>query len=113
MDWDLAIARADALSTRHKSAADLLFFYRAVVQYLAERWHIEVGGLAEGSGSCPFCSRAPIVSVMNGHRRLICSLCSHEWTFTEKICPGCHADKIEVLRHRSFPHLKAEACTSC
>jgi FdhE protein len=198
MDWDVAIARADLLSARHKSAADLLFFYRAVVrfqkeiyhrvkahpkadpqkldtgmlsaffpdfmqlvekygppelvaqaakfqdrqdweqilrscwqqaherlevlarailqpyvQYLAERWHVEVGGLGEGSGSCPFCSRAPIVSVLNGQRRLVCSLCSHEWVFNEKVCPGCHADKVETLRHRSFPHLRVEACTSC
>ena len=198
MDWDVAIARADALSARHKGAADLLFFYRAVVrfqkeiyyrvkahpktdpqhldaamlatffpdfiqlvekygppelvaqatkfqdrqdweqilracwqqtqerlevlarailqpyvQYLAERWHVEVGGLGEGAGSCPFCSRAPIVSVLQGQRRLVCSLCSHEWTFTEKNCPGCHADKLEILRHRSYPHLRAEACTSC
>jgi hypothetical protein len=198
MDWDIAIARADLLSTRHKAAADLLFFYRAVVrfqkeiyhrvrahpkadaqkldtamlaaffpdfiqlvekygpaelvaqaakfqdrqdweqilrscwtqsherlevlarailqpyvQYLAERWHVEVGGLGEGAGSCPFCSRAPVVSVLDGQRMLVCSLCSHEWVFPEKICPGCHAEKLETLRHRSFPHLKAEACTSC
>ena len=198
MDWDVAIARADALSTRHKSVADLLFFYRAVVrfqkeiyhrvkahpkpdpqrldtgmlaaffpdfmqlvekygpaelvaqaakfqdrqdweqilrscwqqtherlevlarpilqpyvQYLAERWHVDVGGLGEGAGSCPFCSRAPIVSVLQGQRRLVCSLCSHEWIFTEKSCLGCHAEKLETLRHRSYPHLRAEACASC
>jgi len=198
MDWDVVIARADLLSTRHKGAADLLFFYRAVVrfqkeiyhrvkahpkadpqkldtamlatffpdfmqlvekygptelvaqaakfqdrqdweqilrscwtqsherlevlarailqpyvQYLAERWHVEVGGLMEGSGSCPFCSRAPIVSVLDGQRRLVCSLCSHEWTFADKNCPGCHGDKLETLRHRSYPHLRVEACTSC
>jgi len=83
------------------------------VQYLAERWHVEVGGLGDGAGSCPFCSRAPIVSVLHGQRRLVCSLCSHEWIFTEKNCPGCHADKLEMLRHRSYPHLRVEACTSC
>ena len=49
----------------------------------------------------------------NGQRFLVCSLCSHEWAFSEKHCPGCHAEKIEVLRHRSYPHLKAEACTAC
>lgn len=198
MDWDVAIARADVLSARHKSAADLLFFYRAVVrfqkeiyrrvrahpkvdarkldtamlaaffpdfiqlvekygpaelvaqaakfqdrqdweqilrscwqqtherlevlarailqpyvQYLSERWHVEVGTLADGAGSCPFCSRAPVVSVLNGHRRLVCSLCSHEWAFPERVCPGCHAEKGEMLRHRSFPHLRVEACTAC
>jgi hypothetical protein len=198
MDWDVAIARADVLSSRHKTAADLLFFYRAVVRFQKEIYHrvkahpegrrpearhrmlsaffpdfIQLvekygppelrraggevpgpaglgadppllldavaraprgagagdpaavravpgralarrgGRLATGSGSCPFCSRAPIVSVLNGQRRLICSLCSHEWVFSEKLCPGCHAEKIESLRHRSFPHLKAEACTSC
>jgi hypothetical protein len=198
MDWDLAIARADHLSARHKGAADLLFFYRAVVrfqkeiyhrvkahpkadaqkldttmlaaffpdflqlvekygppdltaqaakfqdrqdweqilracwqqsherleviarailqpyvQYLAERWHVEVGGLSGGTGSCPFCSRAPIVSVLNGQRLLVCSLCSHEWAFPEKVCPGCHADKLELLRHRSHPQLRAEACGAC
>src|SRR5260221_13453758 len=39
MDWDVAIARAEALSTRHKSAADLLFFYRAVVRFQKEIYH--------------------------------------------------------------------------
>src|SRR5258708_38516677 len=160
MDWDVAIARADALSARHKSAADLLFFYRAVVrfqkeiyhrvkahpkhdpqrldtamlatffpdfiqlvekygptelvaqaakfqdrqdweqilrscwtqsherlevlarailqpyvQYLAERWHVEGGGPAEGSGSSPFCSREPTVCHSNGHRPHVSSRC--------------------------------------
>ena len=39
MDWDVAIARADLLSTRHKTAADLLFFYRAVVRFQKEIYH--------------------------------------------------------------------------
>ena len=39
MDWDVAIARADLLSTRHKNAADLLFFYRAVVRFQKEIYH--------------------------------------------------------------------------
>lgn len=83
------------------------------VQYLAERWRDEVGVGEEGTGSCPFCGRAPLLSVLNGRRRLACSLCSHEWVFPEKRCPGCHGDKIEVQRLRTFPHVRVEACESC
>jgi formate dehydrogenase maturation protein FdhE len=198
MDWDIVIARADTLASRHRAAADLLFFYRAVVryqreiyhrvrhhppadgqkldtqmlasyfpdflqlvekhgppelvaqarkfedrqdweqilhgcwqqtherleiiarailqpyvQYLSERWYAEVGMVSEGTGSCPFCSRAPLVGVTNGRRLLVCSLCSHEWTFPEKICPGCHSNKIKIHHHRSTRNVCAETCESC
>jgi hypothetical protein len=83
------------------------------VQYRAERWHVEVGLLSDGTGSCPFCSRAPLLTVLNGKRTLVCSLCSYEWAFPEKRCPGCHGERIEVLRHRAFAHLRVEACVSC
>lgn len=83
------------------------------VQHLSERWYAEVGGLAEGTGSCPFCSRPPVVSVLNGKRLLVCSLCSHEWGFPEKTCPGCHSEQIETLKHRSLPQVRSEACPSC
>jgi hypothetical protein len=83
------------------------------VQYLAERWHVEVGSLGEGGASCPFCSRAPQMAVQNGRRLLVCSLCSHEWAFGEKQCPGCRSEKLEPLRHRSYPQLRADACRGC
>jgi FdhE protein len=83
------------------------------VQYLSERWHVEVGLLGEAGGSCPFCSRPPLLSVANGKRMLVCSLCCYEWAFPDKECPGCRAKAIEQHRHRSFPHLRVDACSSC
>ncbi len=83
------------------------------VQYLAERWRVEVGTLEGGSGSCPFCSRAPLLSIDNGRRTLLCSLCSDEWAFPENQCPGCHAGKLKHLKYRPFPHVRVEACDSC
>lgn len=83
------------------------------VRYLAERWRAEVGMGEDGVGSCPFCGRAPLLSVLNGERRLVCSLCAHEWAFPEKRCPGCHGEKIELQRHRAFAHIRVEACEGC
>lgn len=83
------------------------------VQYLAERWRVEVGTLEGGSGSCPFCSRAPLLSIDNGRRTLLCSLCSDEWVFPEGECPGCHARKIKLLKYRPFSHVRVEACEAC
>src|ERR1043166_9222201 len=83
------------------------------VHYLAERWSAEVGVQEEGAGSCPFCGRAPLLSILNGERRLVCSLCAHEWAFPEKRCPGCHGEKIDLHRHRAFGHVRVEACEGC
>jgi formate dehydrogenase maturation protein FdhE len=198
MDWSAALARAEALGTKHKGAAALLDFVKAVlryqqeiyrragassrkdhqrldtgmlaeyvpdflqlveshgpkelavqaqkfhdrqdweqvlrscwqqahdrldllarmilqpyVQYLAERWRVEVGTLEGGLGSCPFCSRAPLLSIDNGRRTLLCSLCSDEWVYPENQCPGCHAGKLRLLKYRPFPHVRVEACEAC
>ena len=83
------------------------------VQYLAERWRAEVGVAEEGAGSCPFCGRSPLLSVLNGRRRLACSLCATEWEFPEKRCPGCQGERIEIQRHRAFAHVRVEACEGC
>ncbi len=83
------------------------------VQYLSERWHVEVGVLEEGSGSCPFCGRAPLLSIRNSCRMLVCSLCAHEWSFPEGKCPGCHEGKLVHHRRRRFPNLDVEACEAC
>jgi formate dehydrogenase maturation protein FdhE len=198
MDYDAAIARAEALAVRRKAQAELLFFHRAVlrfqrdvqhrlrskprldpqkldtsmltsflpdylqlvekygpkdlmrqarqfedrqdweevvrtcwqqgrdrlevivravlqpyVRHLSERWRVEVGGLGDGTGACPFCSRAPIVSVMDGKLLLVCSLCDHEWGFPEDACPACRSERLESVRHRSMPHVRAVACRDC
>jgi hypothetical protein len=198
MDFSVALARADTLASRHRAAAEVLFFFRAVarfqmeiyhrarapgsadpqrldtamlasfvpdflqlvekygprelseqaakfrdrqdwegllrscwmqshdrldllsrtilqpyVQHLAERWHVEVGIVDNGTGACPFCSRGPLLGVSNGRRTLHCSLCAHEWEYPERTCPGCHGQRIDVLRLRSVPNVHVEACESC
>ena len=83
------------------------------VQYLCERWRVEVGMPDDGAGSCPFCSRAPLLSIDAGRRILLCSLCSNEWGFAERRCPGCQGEKIRLSRSRLLPHVRLEACESC
>jgi FdhE protein len=83
------------------------------VQYRCERWRVEVGMPEDGGGSCPFCSRAPLLSIDAGRRLLLCSLCSNEWAFAERRCPGCQGEKIRLHRSRTLPHVRLEACESC
>lgn len=83
------------------------------VHYLAERWRADVGISEEGTSSCPFCGRAPLLAILNGRRKLVCSLCANEWGFPEKQCPGCHGEKLELHKHRAFPHVRVEACEGC
>jgi FdhE protein len=54
-----------------------------------------------------------VLVVDAGKRLLVCSLCAYEWGFPDGICPGCRAEDLEVLRHRSMPHVRAEGCRAC
>lgn len=101
-----------------RGAADRLeILARAIlepyVRRLAERWKEEVGSLADGTGRCPFCGRAPLLAVANGQRRLVCSLCASDWTFPEGECSLCRSHRLERLTVPDFPHVRAEGCVEC
>lgn len=84
------------------------------VQYLSERWRLEVGALdGAESGRCPFCSRAPLTSVQNGCRLLVCSLCAGEWEYPAGRCPGCRSERLKVHRRKGYANLRIEACDEC
>jgi len=44
---------------------------------------------------------------------LICSLCSHEWTFPRSRCSGCGETRAEQLEYHVsevWPHVRIEEC---
>ena len=49
-------------------------------------------------------------------RTLVCSLCSHEWSFTRVACPQCgeeKADKLPRYTAQEIPWIRIEACDAC
>lgn len=103
------------------------FFPKAILQpytvYGAERWREEVGAFGDSGGSCPFCSRPPVVSLLSEDRdneaiarTLVCSLCSTEWSYPRIQCPSCQEDRPEKLPRytaHEIPWMRVEGCDSC
>jgi formate dehydrogenase maturation protein FdhE len=111
-DWEVVL-RACWRQTHDPLDPLARLILQPYVQFLSERWRVEVGMPDDGTGSCPFCSRAPLLSIDAGRRSLLCSLCSNEWSFADRRCPGCHGDKLRLNRSRVLPHVRLEACESC
>lgn len=111
-DWEAVLRSCwQQASDRHDLLARLIL--QPHVQFLSERWRVEVGLFEDGGPSCPFCARGPLLSVDRGRRLLHCSLCSNEWAFPEKKCPGCASEKLRTRRLRAMPHVHVEACEAC
>jgi formate dehydrogenase maturation protein FdhE len=111
-DWE-GILRACWQQSRERLEVIARAVLQPYVRHLSERWYSEVGGLTEGTGTCPFCSRPPLAATHGVKRLLHCSLCSHEWGFPEKTCPACRSERVGTVRHRAFPYLRAEGCEDC
>lgn len=74
------------------------------------------------STCCPRCGWPPLLGLLRdeseakGERRLVCSLCSHEWRFPRSTCPACgeaRADRLQYHVTDFWPHLRVEECESC
>lgn len=70
---------------------------------------------------CPLCGGQPMIGVLRqegdgGRRCMICSFCSHEWSFRRILCPACGEQdekKLPVYVAEEFPHIRVEACDTC
>lgn len=94
------------------------FFWRALMQPYAERFHKP--GEAAGS-TCPACGSKPVAGVLRGEgdgakRGLVCSLCSLEWPYRRVICPGCgeeDKDKLPIYIAAQIGYVRVDACDTC
>lgn len=125
-DWERSLRE---MWNRTGSAGELAiqFFPKAILQPYtmrrAQRWNEEFGGFEEPSGTCPFCGRPPVVSVihdaMEGEslgRLRICSLCATEWTVSRPQCPSCGEERIEKLaryKTEEIAWMWIEGCDTC
>jgi len=110
------------------------FFPKAILQpytmYRAKRWSAEVGAMGDAldiaspPSVCPFCSRAPVVSLLRHDedkestiaRSLVCSLCATAWSYPRILCPSCKENRPEKLPRYTAPEIawmRIEACEAC
>ncbi|HMI54172.1 MAG TPA: formate dehydrogenase accessory protein FdhE [Candidatus Saccharimonadales bacterium] len=99
------------------------FFLRAILQPCAEVVASEFPAreITETPKLCPMCGSQPLLGVLRpegdgGKRFLLCSFCSHEWSFRRIFCPSCGEDteaKLPVYVAEQFPHIRVEACETC
>jgi FdhE protein len=131
-DWERILR---AYWNRNGSGGDqaVQFFPKAILQpytmLRAVRWKAEVGAMgdtldaASPPATCPFCGRAPVVSLLREHaeneaigRALLCSLCATEWSFPRILCPSCKEGRPERLPRYTAPEIawmRVEACETC
>ncbi len=126
-EWEEVLATAWEVRDANPDVSSAAFFPRALLQPWAAvralRWREANPGAGDGGGTCPFCGRLPVVSVLREDklaeavaRSLVCSLCSHEWGFTRVLCPGCREEKPERLPRLAaaeIPWIRVEACDAC
>lgn len=76
-------------------------------------------GLTWLKGYCPICGSWPhlgYTACQDGRRRLICSLCGHDWRFARDGCPYCGNEGqacLESFHLVGREHERAEACHAC
>ncbi|MBN2141596.1 MAG: formate dehydrogenase accessory protein FdhE [Desulfovibrionaceae bacterium] len=81
-------------------------------------------------GYCPVCGSSPAMASLSKHnnprnedlvggggkKKLICSLCSHQWAFRRDMCPGCgneDHDQREIIFEEKVMSERIEACKKC
>ncbi len=78
-----------------------------------------IGDQAWIRGYCPICGSWPEIGFLEGsegRRRLRCSSCGHEWTFSRTKCPFCESatsGKVEIFYSEDRPFERVELCHNC
>jgi len=87
------------------------FFLRAILQPCAEVVASEFPAreITETPKLCPMCGSQPLLGVLRpegdgGKRFLLCSFCSHEWSFRRIFCPSCGEDTEAKLPLSLWAH---------
>jgi FdhE protein len=84
--------------------------------------HSPPAGGTDGTTTCRFCGRAPLVAVLlddaqtKGGRLAVCGFCTERWTMRRAVCLACgEGDTARLLHHvsESFPQVRVEECGSC
>jgi FdhE protein len=93
-------------STHSIDEQALVFLFHMAERVILEKKARDWGKLLEGfpwdRGYCPVCGAAPMIAkIKEGQsaRILICSQCSHEWSFSRVICPSCGNDKQKTMTY--------------
>jgi formate dehydrogenase maturation protein FdhE len=131
--WERRIERAIELEAQYPAAAEILRFYRKVVETVAQAsWPVLLQQHAPAplppdfikrveATTRPCTEHAPLCSVLRpegegGKRFLLCAVCSAEWEFNRVRCPACgneDKDTLPVYTADEFPHIRIEACDKC
>jgi FdhE protein len=78
-----------------------------------------IEGLTWTKGNCPVCGSQPsmgFIAEKDGQRRLVCSLCGHDWVFRRTECPFCDSadlSAMEAVFIEGRTQERAEACGKC
>jgi FdhE protein len=118
------IARAEELETKYPAAAELLRFYRRLLDSIDAQSEARSGtrkSPAIMQSTCPFCGWKPVAAVLRpegegGKRFLLCSHCFTEWEFRRLLCPNCGEENhqnLPVYTVEEYPHILIEACDTC
>ena len=118
------MARAEELEAEYPEAAELLRFYRRILDSIdaqnEARSHPPKAPVITQS-FCPFCGSRPVAAVLrpegDGAKRfLLCSHCFTEWEFRRLLCPNCGEEnhsQLPVYTVEEYPHIRIEACDTC
>ena len=111
-----------------RSPSDHNFFGKVLLQpyahSLASHDIPPIGrNLPARTGACPFCTGAPLVSVLHdapegtgGGRDLVCGTCFTSWPFRRVLCAQCGEDderQLGYFRSPSYDHVRIDACDTC
>lgn len=89
---------------------------RAASQQLAATY---LNPEAESDGAtCPVCGSPPALAALQkeGRRQLICSFCSHAWTFRRICCPFCantDTRRLQYFYNPQEPGYRVDLCDAC
>jgi FdhE protein len=69
-------------------------------------------------GYCPLCGSAPVLALLDaeGHKRVCCGFCWHEWLLPRLSCPFCETTDSEVLHYffsEQEPEYRVDVCDGC
>jgi formate dehydrogenase maturation protein FdhE len=121
--WLRRVDRAAALARQYPFSAELMYFYRDIVQARLPISSPEaprgfdtaldafLDRLLADPGQC----RRPLSLIVyrEASRVLLCPYCDESRAIQPATCPVCSAARLLIHKDAEFPHMRVEACDSC